>query len=245
MAKLIKGINDLSTLNPELVKEWHPTKNGELKPTDVTYGSGEKVWWLCNEGHEYQASVYARNKGSKCPYCAGQKVLKGFNDLASQKPELAKEWHPTKNEDLTPDKVPCQYNKNVWWLGKCGHEWFAKVSNRFNGAGCPYCSGRYPIKGVNDLATTNPELASEWHPTKNGNLTPSDVKEHSNKKVWWMCNQGHEWEAMINSRIKRGCPYCGGKAVLTGYNDLATLYPNLAEEWHPTKNHLQPAQVSK
>lgn len=156
--------------------------------------------------------------------------------LQTEKPELAAEWHPSKNVDKKPSSVPPQSNENVWWLGSCGHEWKAKISNRYHGAGCPYCNGRYPIKGLTDLATTNPLLAQEWHPYKNGSLTPSDVKEHSNRKVWWICSQGHEWEAMINSRKRNGCPYCSGKAVLKGYNDLATTHPDLANEWHPSRN---------
>ena len=156
--------------------------------------------------------------------------------LSNERPDLLAEWHPEKNGDLRPDEVSPQSNKKVWWLGKCGHEWQAKICNRYNGAGCPYCSGRYTIKGINDLATTDPDIAREWHPTKNGKLAPVDVKAQSNKKAWWICANGHEWEAVIGSRRKNGCPYCSGKKVLTGYNDLATTHPELIPEWHPTKN---------
>ena len=169
------------------------------------------------------------------------------NNLATVNPELAKQWHPTKNGELTPLDVTAGSNKEVWWICDNGHEWSSKISNRvINGTGCPYCSGRYPIKGITDLATTNPELARQWHPTKNGNLKPTDVKEHSNKKVWWVCEKGHEWQAIVSSRTNgRGCPYCSGKAVLIGYNDLSTIRPDLVKQWHPTKNKLQPEQVSK
>lgn len=90
-----------------------------------------------------------------------------------------------------------------------GHEWQAVISSRNAGYGCPYCAGQKALSGINDLSTTNPKLASEWHPTKNGSLHPSEVMSGSNKKVWWICEKGHEWQAVINSRnAGRGCPIC-------------------------------------
>ena len=87
------------------------------------------------------------------------------------------------------------------------------------------------------LAAANPRLASEWHPTKNGELTPSDVRPMSNKKFWWQCHTcGHEWEAMVCNRNKgRGCPVCAGK-IITSENCLAAVNPDVSAEWHPTKN---------
>ncbi|WP_375091209.1 zinc-ribbon domain-containing protein [Peribacillus sp. RS7] len=65
------GYNDLLTANPQLANEWHPEKNGDLKPTDVTKGSNKRVWWLCSVcGHEWNIPVKNRNKGSGCPKCA-------------------------------------------------------------------------------------------------------------------------------------------------------------------------------
>ena len=83
------------------------------------------------------------------------------------------------------------------------------VSSRNKGACCPYCSGRYAIKGENDLQTVNPSLAKEWNYEKNDGLTPMDVLPNSNKKVWWKCSEGHEWQSTINHRNNgRGCPIC-------------------------------------
>jgi hypothetical protein len=93
MSKLIKGVNDLATVNPELAKHWHPTKNGNLTPSDVSYGSNVKVWWIGYCGHEWEATIKDRSAGNDCPYCAGKKVLIGFNDLGTKYPEIAKEWH--------------------------------------------------------------------------------------------------------------------------------------------------------
>ncbi|MBQ2723724.1 MAG: hypothetical protein IJF72_03640, partial [Clostridia bacterium] len=232
-----KKTASIAKLMPELAKEWHPTKNGKLKPEHLTIGSNKKVWWMCEKGHEWQAVVNSRKTGVGCPYCSNKKVLAGENDLATTNPQLASEWHPTKNGNLTPQQVTRGSNKKVWWKCKKGHEWQADVSDRSQGQGCPYCSNKKVLAGENDLATTNPQLASEWHPTKNGNLTPQQVTSGSDKKVWWKCSKGHEWQAIIGDRNKgKGCPYCSGKKVLIGYNDLATINPKLAKEWNYESN---------
>ena len=239
--------NCLAVVNPGLAAQWHPTKNGDLTPEMVTAGSHKKVWWKCKEGHEWFTKICDRSKGRGCPYCSGRNVLKGFNDLATVNPELAAEWHPTKNGSLTPDKVTKNSGKKVWWLGKCGHEWQAVIGSRNSGHGCHYCSGRRVLKGFNDLATINPELAAEWHAAKNGSLTPDIVTMGRGKPVWWQCRQGHEWKATISNRRKgNGCPYCSGHKAIKGVNDLATVNPSLASEWHPTKNgNLTPDMVTK
>ena len=248
----LEGFNDLATTHPDLAKEWHPTKNGNLKPQKVTAGSDKKVWWLGECGHEWPASVNSRSKvnGTGCRVCSGQEALEGFNDLATTHPDLAKEWHPTKNGNLKPQKVTAGSDKKVWWLGECGHEWPASVNSRskVNGTGCRVCSGQEALEGFNDLATTHPDLAKEWHPTKNGNLKPQKVTAGSDKKVWWLGECGHEWPASVNSRSKvngTGCRVCSGQEALEGFNDLATTHPDLAKEWHPTKNgNLKPQKVT-
>ena len=246
MAKLEVGINDLASVNPNLATEWHPTKNNGLSPQDVSAFSHKTVWWLGFCGHEWQAAISNRNHGRGCPICAGRVVLSGFNDLATKNPALAAEWHPTKNGDLTPNDITLGTDQKVWWLGICGHEWNATVLSRSYGKGCPICTGKIVLSGFNDLATKNPALAAEWHPTKNDGLTPQNVIQFANKKVWWLGSCGHEWQATIISRGQgRGCPICAGRQILVGFNDLATRNPTLAAEWHPTKNEgLTPQDVT-
>lgn len=235
MAKLERGVNDLATVNPELAKEWHPTKNGDLTPSDVMAGSHIKVWWQCGNGHEWQAVINSRSSGRACPYCANKKVLGGFNDLVTVCPDLAKEWHPIKNGDLRPNNVLAGSHRKVWWLGKCGHEWESSVGGRlYNNYGCPYCStpSRLLLTGFNDLATLYPDLVKEWHPTKNGDLTPENIMPGSVKKVWWLGKCGHEWQASPNSRVKgTGCPVCVSEARTSFaeqaiYYYLHSVYPN-------------------
>ncbi len=243
--QLLKGYNDLATVNPELAKEWNYNKNGDLKPDMVMPNREKNVWWKCNKGHEWEASIKNRNNGSGCLICVNQQVLKGYNDLATMNPELVKEWNYNKNGDLKPDMVMPNSRKKVWWKCNKGHEWQASITNRNKGNGCPICANRQLLKGYNDLATVNLELVKEWNYNKNGDLKPDMVMPNSSKKVWWKCNKGHEWEASIANRSKgRGCSICHSKQVLKGYNDLGTINPALARDWHYEKNgNLKPDMV--
>jgi DNA-directed RNA polymerase subunit RPC12/RpoP len=109
---------------------------------DVMPNSGIKVWWKCSKGHEWNATINHRNQGHGCPYCAGQKVLKGYNDLQTANPDLAKEWNYEKNGNLTPEIFTANSGIKVWWRCAKNHEWQAIIANRNRGRGCPYCSGR-------------------------------------------------------------------------------------------------------
>lgn len=213
LREYIEKENSLLSLKPELAKEWHYEKNGNIKPVHFAPNSGKTVWWKCSKGHEWPATIESRNKGSGCPYCSGRSVIKGINDLQTVNPSLAKEWNYKKNNGLTPMDVLPNSDKKVWWKCDKGHEWQAMIGNRSRGQGCPYCSGRYAIKGENDLQTVNPNLAKEWDYEKNNGLTPMDVLSNSNKKVWWKCSKcGFEWQATICDRNKgKGCKQCARK----------------------------------
>ena len=288
------GFNDLATINPKLAAQWHPTKNGDLKPTQVTANSGYKVWWLLHYDipndyfieslkgkhfdFEWESTIANRSSGFECPFLSGRAIWPGFNDLATINPELAAQWHPTKNGNLRPTQVTANAKKKVWWFlsydvpidypveylrGKhFDFEWKASIGNRNQGKGCPYLTGNAIWPGFNDLAATNPELAAQWHTTKNGDLKPAQATVSTDKKVWWLLSYDvpidypveylrgkhfdFEWKASINSRNRgTGCPYLAGKAVWPGFNDLATTNPELAAQWHPTKNgNLRPTQVT-
>ena len=243
------GFNDLATINPKLAAQWHPTKNGDLKPTQVTANSGYKVWWLLHYDipndyfieslkgkhfdFEWESTIANRSSGFECPFLSGRAIWPGFNDLATINPELAAQWHPTKNGNLRPTQVTANAKKKVWWFlsydvpidypveylrGKhFDFEWKASINSRNRGTGCPYLAGKAVWPGFNDLATTNPELAAQWHPTKNGNLRPTQVTANSNRKVWWLYpyddpNTGKhsvfEWQATVYNRNNgAGCPY--------------------------------------
>ena len=229
-----------------LLSEWDEQKNAPLTPDDVTAVSHKKVWWRCENGHEWQTEVRVRFGGAKCPYCVRRALRSGENDLETQFPALAAEWDREKNGSLRPSDVLPGSAKYVWWRCKQGHSWSARIISRTRGNGCPVCDGKAVIPGENDLKTLCPELAKEWNFEKNGGLTPDQVTVYSNKKVWWKCRLGHEWQAIIGSRTteKAGCPYCAGKKVLAGFNDLMTLCPDVAKEWDQELNgSLTPGMV--
>jgi DNA-directed RNA polymerase subunit RPC12/RpoP len=172
--RVLKGFNDLQTTLPNVAAEWHPTLNGDLNPSDFTKGSRQKAWWTCsrNYSHVWSSPIKERLK-SNCPFCAGRRVLAGSNDLATLSPEISSEWHPSKNQGLSPTEVSNGTDKIIWW--RCAkysdHEWQASIKNRtLRGSKCPICSGAKAKAGFNDLSTLSPALADQWHATKNGNL---------------------------------------------------------------------------
>ena len=148
---VITGQNDLATTHPELSKEWDYEKNYPLTPQDISAGSDKKVFWICSEGHSYLTSVKHRTNRRNCPYCSGQKVLVGFNDLATTHPELSKEWDYEKNYPLTPQDVSAGSGKKVFWICSEGHSYLATINNRTNGSGCPYCSKAKSEKFIETL----------------------------------------------------------------------------------------------
>ena len=229
----------MATLRPDLIKEWHPTNNGQLTPCDVFSQSNKKYWWICCRGHEWMASPNSRNnknskKRNNCPYCAGKKPCKE-NCLATINSSLSELWHPTKNGKLTPHDVTPYSHMIVYWKCKNGHEWRKKVAEQNIYPQCRECMS---------LAFKNPKLADEWHPTKNGKLIPHNVSSQSNRIIHWQCQEGHDYKATVANRNNgSGCPYCSGR-VPSRDNCLAVLNPKLASEWNFIKNgNLTPYDV--
>jgi hypothetical protein len=225
--RVLKGLNDLATTHPDLAKEafgWDPKQ--------YSSGSATKQEWKCEKGHIFESFIYSRTlRGDKCSYCSGKKVLPGFNDLATTHPELSKEadgWDPTL--------VIAGSNKKYNWKCSKGHTWNAKLNNRSskNSAGCPVCSNNLVVAGINDLATTHPEVAKKadgWDPTT--------VSFGSGRRLKWRCELEHSWTVPPASQARNnGCPYCSNKKLSIGFNDLSTTHPALAEQadgWDPRK----------
>jgi len=208
---------NLKKMCPEIAKEWNFKKNKKLKPEDVLVGSHRKVWWQCEKGHEWESCIVARTRQKqKCPICANRRILKGYNDLKTLEPKIAKLWNKEKNGDLKPTQVSVNSNKRVWWKCPKGHEYSVKIIDKVRKkSGCPICSNRVILPGYNDLKTLRPDIAAEWAEKRN-QLTPEQVGVHSNKKVWWKCSlKRHYWEARVNDRTRKekgtNCPYCAGK----------------------------------
>ena len=136
--------------------------------------------------------------------------MSGINDLPTVKPELMEEWDYENNTEIDPTTVGRGSHEYVSWKCKiCGYRWTAQIYNRANGKGCPCCANRVVVPGTNDLATTDPELAAEWHPTLNS-LKPTEVTRGQSKKIYWICTKcGNVWQDTLNHRSRgRGCSKC-------------------------------------
>ena len=129
--------------------------------------------------------------------------------------KLLAQWDTEINGSLTVKQVSYGNHRKVPWIYNLGHQWEAPVYSRtISGSGCPYCTNHKVSEGYNDLATTAPKVAKEWHPDLNGALTHQAVTSGSGKRVWRQCPEGHVWKAVIYSRTgsqMSGCPVCSGK----------------------------------
>ena len=230
-----QGDNDLSTLFPELAKEFDRAKN-KVPLESIVPGSPTPRYWRCSLGHGYSASPHSRTRGGGCPYCANKRVLSGFNDLQTTDPHLALEWDYESN-DLLPSGVIRGSHKKVYWLCELGHSYLSPIQNRIRGGGCNICSGRYVLAGFNDLATHAPHLVGEWDFSKNGTVIPTQISRWNERKFWWLCPIGHSYKATPSNRfIGRGCAVCDNRQIQDGVNDLASLFPHLMSEWDFRKN---------
>ena len=214
-----------------LMLEWDYNKNEQLglNPGELSFGSNKKAWWICPKGHNYEAVIQSRViRGDGCPYCSGHKAIQGVNDLATLYPQITEEWDYKKNEKLGLYTSAVSYgsSKKAWWVCPKGHEYETAINRRtLRGNGCPICSGHKTVSGVNDFATLFPEIAKEWHPTRNGDLKANEVSKKNGRKVWWQCKYGHEWQATVKDRVidNTGCPKCAAM-LQTSFPEQAIYY---------------------
>jgi DNA-directed RNA polymerase subunit RPC12/RpoP len=251
------GVNDLKSSGHPTLTEWHPKKNTPLLPSQISPSSNKRVWWLCRDcGHEWQASPNSRirrDKWTKCPACTGRlnirraEALKvGVNDLKTLFPDLISQWDYEANGDLNPSNLLSGSNRKAWWTCELGHKFQQQVSSRTLAfSGCPYCSGQKVLEGFNDFATKAPNLLAEWDFVRNEALDPFQTSPGSTKKAWWTCGLGHSYLSSIANRyyLDRGCPYCGHRKVLIGFNEIASKHPEVAMEWDFGRNKLTPDKV--
>jgi len=233
----------LNITHPEILVDW----NDEREPADFTFGTGKQVSWKCHKcEHEWSASPNNRitkDQIGGCP-CCSRGILHSDkrNSLAILNPDISTEWDEEKNLPKTPLDVTAKSDFSAWWKCKtCSNEWKTNVYNRHVN-GCPYCQiGRLHSDRRNSLQYLNPKMASQWHPTRNGDLTPNDVTINHAKKVWWLCDKSqcehpHEWHVSVNARTSgnSGCPYCAGnQAAFCPCDSIANTHPELAAELHP------------
>ena len=217
--------------NAQLMAEWDWEKNTSVgfDPKQISLGSDKKVWWRCPNQHSYDSKIANRINGTGCPYCAGKKVLVGYNDLQTwcvqnDRLDLIDEFDTTKNvfsmQDITPGS-----GKEVWWKCPNGHSYKTSLHHRIKmNTGCGVCSHKVFLQGHNDLKTTHPEIAQEFDISKNG-ITPDQVMAGSNnKKYWFLCPRGHSYSATLLNRTKgRNCPICA-KEMHISFPEKAIVY---------------------
>lgn len=245
MPRTFVSISDASSV---LASEFDNSKNAPLMATSISASSKEKVSWVCRKcSHEWEAAPLYRKRGSGCPFCAGQCVHSDKrNSMTNTHPEIAAEFNYVLNGDLHPDELIAGTHKKIWWTcKKCDHYWKATGGSRTAtiGGGCPVCSNRHGVihrDGRNSMSSTHPNLAKQFHPHKNLDLTPEKIVAGTRKKLWWKCNTcEHEWEASGDSRVrsKTGCPFCAKRALHSdGRNSLKKRHPDVARDFHPNKN---------
>ncbi len=222
--RIRKGLTDFGTLYPQYAKEWNYDRN-TLTPFDYSPTSNEKVWWKCEKGHEWQQPIVSRTTMSHsiCPVCSNRKVLKGYNDLQSQCPDLVAEWDFNVNKD-DPSEISINSSKKVSWICiSCGNRFEQRVSDRVKrGTGCPKCGIEKSkanfhsalLEKRTSFADKYPELICEWDYEKNKDIDPKEILAGSKQKVWWKCKYGHSYYASILNRAKgSGCPQCNLQAT--------------------------------
>lgn len=168
-----------------------------------------------------------------CPYCKDRKLLRGYNDLATAYPELVAEWDFERNGDLGPDGIVSGSARRVWWRCGRGHAWQISAYNRTGGAdrGCPYCGDRKVLIGFNGLRTTHSRIAGGVG--QGAQRRPkADRRDRQLQQARLVEVQGGPRVVRPHSEPRRkgkadpGCPYCSGRKVLAGYNDLAASIPS-------------------
>lgn len=229
-------------MQSNLFDEWDYDKNKGIDPKTLKRSSEYNAYWKCQVcGGGWQSKVKNRTNGSGCPYCAGRKVLNGFNDLATTHAHIAAQWIRSEHGKTTCE-VSAGSHEKVLWECENGHRWNAIVKSRVAGNNCPYCFGRLPIPNKTSLQKTHSELLKDWDWERN-TVLPSEVSAGSNKKIHWKCSVcGYRWTANPASRTRRdrvtksGCPCCNHKVAVPGVNDAATYNPKVAQDWNVERN---------
>lgn len=222
--------NTLSVKSPEVAAQWNYKKNQGLLPEDFSVGSGSKVWWQCEKGHEWKAGIVYRTHGDKtgCPFCYNEnrgniyraKAARRNGTLADLNPEYLFEWDYTKNTAISPDGVTSKSCLKVWWRCYKGHLYEQSIASKARGSKCPECMRVVRAENVRlsrlrksgSLQDHFPDIANHWYSHKNGDLTPNTITTGSKQKIWWRCDNDHEWEATVNTMTDKRrsfiCPVC-------------------------------------
>jgi hypothetical protein len=231
---LLPGTNDLATTHPRIAASFHPTKNTKTA-AEYFAGSDAKVWWLCREGHDWEASCSNRTSaGSGCPHCTFRVIVLGQNDLATVHPEVTRRWDPSNPQDLAT--ISPRSTASVHWRCAVGHGYYEAISDAVDRGTCPVCD-RETATAENSLAARRPDVAAQLHPTRNPGAQPAEIAVTSTMELWWECAKGHPFVSRVDHRVAGlACTVCFPRRLHRGVNDTQTRYPELSLEWHPYLN---------
>lgn len=150
--------------------------------------------------------------------------------MGENRPDLISSWHPTLNGSTEFATLISRDPKKYWWTCDNGHDFQATARSRLDGRGCRICLGLETRSGVNDLKTLYPEIASMWHPDKNGEVKPENIGVAGKVSYWWLCPNGHEYRSDTWAKVLgKACRKCSGLAAHEGESDFPTLFPELID----------------
>lgn len=303
------GAETLSETHPDLAKEWNYSRNGDLTPDNVTPHDTREVYWICEKGHEWPASIgYRVRTSAKCPKCASERktsfpeqaIFYYLSEITTAKsrckidsyeidillPNLkigieydglyyhsdpkAIEREERKNngmakngyrlirvkeadrDKLEGDVIYTKYKSdysNLNFVMHCLLELIGKpneIKINIEKDKIDICDLFIQSEKADNILAKMPELAKEWDYEQNGKIRPEFVRITSSKKFWWKCSNGHSWPATVYQRAAgSGCPYCYGKILIVGENDLLSQNPDLAKEWdYELNDNLKPDEIT-
>ena len=226
--------------HPFLVDEWDCERNRMPVPHDITSADNVRRWWRCRFcGYKWRSSTHYRYvRRFACPACNSENPEKS-SCLPVAFPDVAAMWDMEANDGLTA--YDCMYGsvKKVGWVCPRGHHWRRSIANMCASRRCPVCSGRMIAAGFNDLATVRPDLAAKWDRKKN-TIDVHTVGAKSLHEAWWVCERGHSWKATVLAMAKGlRCPVCSDRRAQAGFNDLASMRPDLMAEWDWDANRIR------
>jgi hypothetical protein len=223
---------------PKLIPYWDQKNNDIKNPNEVTAVLTNSFSWICNRQHKFTRLLKTMVSDQVCRFC---------HSIKETHPELLSEWDFERNYGIDPMEISQGSDKSIWWKCKHGHFWNASVVKRLKeNKKCIECKS---------LGFRFPYLLEEWNYEKNTEIDPKIIHAGSHTKVWWKCNQGHEWFAEIGTRSlgNRGCPACGRKLAaektrlvrLDKSGSLQNNFPEIAKKWNQDLNNdLTPNKIS-
>jgi superfamily II DNA or RNA helicase len=187
----------------KLAPLWDTEQNVE-PASRVQAHSYRPAAWRCLNGHSFTRSPRAMQRDVTCPQCTdGANTHTG---LAKLKPALVSLWDAEKNPGIAFTTLDATHASPAWWRCPNGHGFQRPPVRMLADDTCPTCA-----LAKTSLAALAPNVAAEWHSTKNA-IAPNEIPADHVTNAWWVCPNGHEYQATVRSRTQgnRRCPTCYG-----------------------------------